>query len=144
MTADPAVPQQQTTPQVVPEVVPANSPLRRQGAWTLWWLCAITFGIYYFIWYDRIGTELSAFTGTPRAAWTRWWSQLIPIYNLIGLHRMAKQLNNAHAAVGSTVRVSPFVTWFWATSWFGSHTRYLQRRINTLAEIQHSLSVSPV
>ncbi|MBO0853138.1 MAG: hypothetical protein J2P18_05150 [Nocardia sp.] len=120
-------------------VQPGSPPaIRRQGAWTLWWLCGVTLGVYYFIWYDRIGSELTAFTETPRAAWSQWWSQLIPIYNLIGLHRMAKLLNTSHAQVGSTVHVSPFVTWFWAPSWFASQTRYLQRRINTLAEIQQS------
>jgi hypothetical protein len=106
----------------------------------LWWLVTITFGIYYFVWYDRVGRELSAFVGVPRGAWTKWWSQLIPIYNLVGLHRMAKRLNDAHILAGSTVHVSPFVTWFWASGWFASQTRYLQRRINALAEIQQALA----
>ncbi|MFI5783012.1 hypothetical protein [Nocardia sp. NPDC051570] len=109
---------------------------RRQGAWTVWWLTAITLGVYYLVWYDRIGKELAGMTNNERTTWTRWWSQLIPIYGLVGLSRTAKRLNQAHILLGSTVRVSPFVTWFWATSWFGSHTRYLQRRINTLAEIR--------
>lgn len=135
MSADPIVPEP-SYEQLYPN--PPRSPTRRQGAWGLWWFCTITLGIYYFIWYDRIGGELASFTGNTRTAWTRWWSQLIPIYNLIGLHRMAKRLNEAHTSVGSTVRVSPFVTWFWATSWFASQTRYLQRRINTLSEIQQS------
>ena len=121
------------------QILPAPPPpIRRQGAWTLWWLVVITFGVYYFFWYHRIGAELTAFTESPHAAWSKWWSQLIPIYNLIGLHRMAKRLNEAHIRVGSSVRVSPFVTWFWATWWFMSQTRYLQRRINILAEIQQS------
>ncbi|MDG3013532.1 DUF4234 domain-containing protein [Speluncibacter jeojiensis] len=112
--------------------------IRKQGAWGLWWLCVITFGIYYLVWYDRINDELAAFTGNERGAWTRWWSQLIPFYNLVGLHRTAKRLNDAHARVGSPTRVSPFVTWFWATGWFASQTRYLQRRINILADVQVS------
>lgn len=110
--------------------------IRKQGAWGLWWLTIITFSIYYFVWYDRINGELAAAVGVERTAWTRWWSQLIPIYGIVGLHRTAKRLNEAHAQAGSSTRVSPFVTWFWAAGWFASHTRYLQRRINILADVQ--------
>ncbi|RZK59284.1 MAG: hypothetical protein EOP27_00485 [Rhodococcus sp. (in: high G+C Gram-positive bacteria)] len=112
--------------------------IRKQGAWGLWWLTVITFGIYYLVWYDRIGGDLAATTGVSREAWTRWWSQLISIYGLIGLSRTAKRLNQAHTQVGSSTRVSPVVTWLWAPIWFGSHTRYLQRRINILVDIHSS------
>ncbi|WKN61221.1 hypothetical protein R1X32_01845 (plasmid) [Rhodococcus opacus] len=111
------------------------SAIRKQGAWGLWWLTVITFGIYYLVWYDRIGGELAATAGVSREAWTRWWSQLIPLYGLIGLSRTAKRLNQAHTQVGSSTRVSPVLTWLWAPIWFGSHTRYLQRRINILVDI---------
>jgi len=110
--------------------------IKKQGAWGLWWLTVITCGIYYLVWYGRINNELAAVTGQPRAAWGTWWSQLIPVYGLIGLSRTAKRLNAAHEAAGSSVKVSPVMTWLWAPSWFGSQTRYLQRRINTLAEIR--------
>ena len=39
---------------------PSPAFVRKQGAWGLSWLCLISFGIYYFIWYDRINRELSA------------------------------------------------------------------------------------
>ncbi|AWO85104.1 hypothetical protein DLJ61_17730 [Gordonia terrae] len=110
--------------------------IRKQGAWTLWWLTVITCGVYYFIWYDRINSELATATGDARTAWTQWWSQLIPFYGLVGLHHTAQRLNEAHTAAGSTTQVSPLVTWFWAPAWFGSQTRYLQRRLNTLADVQ--------
>ncbi|MFC9768100.1 DUF4234 domain-containing protein [Rhodococcus jostii] len=113
-----------------------GSIIRRQGAWGLWWLTVITFGIYYLIWFERISGELADFTGAEREGWTRWWSQIIPIYGLIALSRTAKRLNQAHASVNSPVRVSPVVTWLWSPIWFGSTTRYLQRRVNALAEIQ--------
>ena len=115
--------------------------IRKQGAWGLWWLTVITFSVYYLVWYDRINSELAAFTGSERKAWTRWWSQLIPVYGLIGLSRTAKRLNAAHASVNSSTHVSPVVTWLWATIWFNSQTRYLQRRVNTLAEIHSSHSI---
>lgn len=113
--------------------------IRKQGAWGLWWLCGITLGIYYLVWYARISSELAAFTGHEREGWTKWWSQIIPIYGLIGLYRTAKRLNEAHASVNSGVTVSPVTAWLWAPFWFASQTRYLQRRVNTLSEVQSSL-----
>lgn len=115
-----------------------QSPIRKQGAWGLWWLTMITFGIYYLVWYDRINGELAAFMGSEREGWTRWWAQIIPFYGLVGLSRTAKRLNQAHGMVNSPVTVSPVMTWLWAPAWFASHTRYLQRRINTLSDIQAS------
>lgn len=123
--------------------LPASSPLssrqdplvRKQGAWGLWWLVVITFGINYFVWYARINRELAAVLQTEVPSDGEWWSQLIPVYGVIGLARTAKRVNAAHAAVGSPTRVGVFVTWFWATIWFGSQTRYLQRRLNTLHDV---------
>ncbi len=109
---------------------------RKQGAWGLWWLCVITFGIYYLVWFDRVAAEMAEATSSPRDGMTKWWSQIIPIYGLIALSRTAKQLNQAHASLGSTVRVSPVVTWLWSAIWFASTPRYLQRRVNILADIQ--------
>lgn len=107
----------------------------KQGPWGLWWLCTITFGIYYCVWYSRINNELCRVLGQEVPANGKWWSQIIPIYGFVGLGATAKRLNNAHAAVGSPTRVGVFTTWFWATSWFGSQTRYLQRRINVLHDV---------
>ncbi len=122
---------------------PASSPpsyrkhplVRKQGAWGLWWLVVITLGINYFVWFARINRELAAVLQTEVPADGEWWSQLIPVYGVIGLARTAKRVNAAHAAVGSPTRVGVFVTWFWATIWFGSQTRYLQRRVNTLHDV---------
>ncbi|CAO5246960.1 hypothetical protein [Frankia sp. AgKG'84/4] len=113
---------------------------RKQGAWGLWWLCIITFSIYYFIWYDRINSELSAVLGQPRSANGQWWNVLIPIWNLVGLGATAKRLNAAHALLGSPTRVGIFTSWFWAPFWFGSQTRYLQRRVNILHDVLASRS----
>ena len=121
---------------------PAPTSIRKQGAWGLWWLTVITCGIYYLVWYQRINTELASATGQEQPAWAQWWSQIIPFYGLVGLHHTAKRLNEAHTAAGSTTQVSPFVTWFWAPAWFGSHTRYLQRRINTLADVTSARAVN--
>ncbi len=109
--------------------------VRKQGAWGLWWLVLITGGIYYYVWYARINRELAEVLGTPVPADGQWWSQLIPIFNLVGLARTAKRVNAAHVAVGSPTRVSVFVTWFWAPAWYVSQTRYLQRRINVLHDV---------
>jgi len=115
--------------------------VRKQGAWGLWWLTGLTIGIYYFVWYSRINRELSAVTGTQVPANGKWWSQLIPIYSLVGLAKTAGRLNAAHAAVGSPTRVGSFMTWFLAPCWFSSQTRYLQRRINILHDVIAAQSV---
>lgn len=135
------------TPSPVPRPAPAASPIptsgqrvvRQQGAWGLWWLVVVTLGVYYYVWYHRINHELALVTGEdPTKADCQWWSQLIPIFNFVSLYQTAKRLNRAHEAVDSPARVSPFVAWFWAPSWFASQTRYLQRRINTLHDVQVS------
>lgn len=110
--------------------------IQKQSPWGLWWLTIITLSIYYFVWYHRVNRELFAATGTPAEANGAWWSQLIPIYNLVGLSKTAKRVNAAHTRVGSPTRVSPVMTWLWAPSWFASHTRYIQRRMNVLHDIQ--------
>ena len=108
---------------------------RKQGAWGLWWLCVITFSIYYLIWYGRINSELGRVLNEPLPANGNWWNQLIPIWNLVGLSATAKRLNAAHTKVGSPTRVGPVTAWLWAPSWFASQTRYLQRRINILHDV---------
>ena len=118
-----------------------NAP-RKQGPWGLWWLTGITFSIYYFVWYARINREFSTILGHDVPANGRWWNQLIPFWNLVGLAKTAGRLNAAHAAMGSPTRVGSFMTWFLAPAWFGSQTRYLQRRINILHDVIASHSVT--
>jgi hypothetical protein len=117
--------------------------VRKQGPWGLWWLVGITVGIYYFVWYARINREMAAVTGVAVPSDGMWWSQLIPIYSIVGLARTAGRVNAAHAAVGSPTRVSPFMTWFLAPCWFGAHTRYLQRRVNILHDVVAAKSIVP-
>jgi len=69
------------------------------------------------------------------------WAAIIPIYNLIGLARTAKRLNEAHARVGSPTRVGVFVACLFAPWWFASQTRYLQRRLNILHDVLAAKSV---
>lgn len=119
-----------------------STPIRKQGAWGLWWLTIITFSIYYFVWYGRINRELSSVIGEPVASDGAWWSQIIPFYNLVALSRTAKRVNAAHARLGSPTRISPVVTWLWSGIWFASTTRYVQRRLNTLHDVQAAKSLS--
>lgn len=115
--------------------------VRKQGAWGLWWLVAVTCGIYYYVWYSRVNKELARVLGAEVPADGQWWAQLIPVYNLIGLARTAKRLNEAHARVGSPTRVGVFVACLFAPWWFGSQTRYLQRRLNILHDVLAAKSV---
>jgi hypothetical protein len=110
--------------------------VRKQGAWGLWWLVGLSCGIYYFVWYQRINNELIAVTGEPRSLEHEWYSQIIPIFSIIAMWKTAERVNNAHAAMGSPTRVSPPMAAILAPIWFGSQTRYLQRRMNTLADVQ--------
>ncbi|WP_225438733.1 DUF4234 domain-containing protein [Candidatus Frankia nodulisporulans] len=128
---------------VRPPVGAAAPVPHKQGAWGLWWLCVLTFSIYYLVWYDRINGELATVLGQPRQANSRWWNQLIPFWALVGLGATAKRLNAAHALVGSPTRVGVFTTWFWAPAWFGSHVRYLQRRVNILHDVLTSRATHP-
>jgi hypothetical protein len=73
----------------------------------------------------------------------QWWSQLIPIYGIIALANTAGRVNSAHASVGSPTRVGAFMACFLAPLWFGSQTRYLQRRINILHDVVAAKSVLP-
>lgn len=131
LVSTPPLPQlQQPTPSLATRPIPV-----KQGAWGLWWLVIVTFGIYYYVWYHRINRELAAVTGQPLPANGKWFNQIIPFWNLVGLGATAKRLNAAHAAVGSPTRVGVFTTWFWAPSWFASQTRYLQRRMNILHDV---------
>lgn len=114
----------------------------KQGPWGLWWLCGITFGIYYCVWYARVNSELCRVLGQPVPANGRWWSQIIPFYGLVGLGATARRVNAAHASVGSPTRVGVFTSWFWAVIWFASQTRYLQRRINVLHDVMAAKSVT--
>jgi signal transduction histidine kinase len=113
-------------------------PIRKQSPWGLWWLCIVTLSIYYCVWYHRINQELAAVLGEPVRPNGRWWNQLIPIWNLVGLGSTAVRLNGAHARLGSPTRVGVGVSWFWAPAWFASQTRYLQRRINVLHDVMAS------
>jgi hypothetical protein len=114
---------------------------RTRSPWGVWWLCLLTFGIWYFIWYHRINKEICAVLGErmPLNAW--WWNQLIPFWRYVGLGATAKRLNRAHALMGSPVRVSLVMTWLLAPLWFQSQTRYLQRRINVLGAVMVSRSL---
>lgn len=115
----------------------------KQGPWSLWWTVYLTCGIYSLFWYDRINKELSSFLNEEVRDAGKWWSQLIPIYNLYARAQTAKLLNSALESVGSSVRVSPIMAGLWASLWFGSYTRYLQRRINLLSDINSATSSVP-
>jgi hypothetical protein len=108
--------------------------VRKQGAWGVWWLSMLTISIYYLVWYGRINRELCAVLGTEVPSDGKAWSQIVPIFGIIGLARTAERLNQALAQAGSTERVSPLTACLLAPIWFASHPRYLQRRLNALAD----------
>lgn len=108
--------------------------VQRRGPWSRWWLTLITLGFHYFFWYHRINSELARATNSRQPAWGQWWNQIIPFWSFVGLHHTAKKLRAAIQANGGSDSVSPAVAWFWGPIWFGTHTVYLQRRMNRLAD----------
>lgn len=129
-----------TQPQFPPQG--QANPVQKRSPWGGWWLMVITCGIYYLVWYHKINGELAKITNQPHNAWGQWWNQIIPFWGLFGLHHTAKRLNQAHEQLGSSVRVSPAVAWFWAPIWFGSQTRYLQRRLNQAGDLIGAIAVN--
>jgi hypothetical protein len=106
---------------------------KRRGAWSVWWLSGLTFGIYYLVWYAKINGELQRFA--PEAVRVNptlaWLSQWVPIVGLVSLANTGKRLNAAAYAIGSPVRLSPGMCVL-SAFWFSSRTRYIQRRLNGL------------
>lgn len=113
----------------------------RRSAWGVWWLSGLTFGIYYLVWYYKINAELRAFA--PEAVEVSpgkaVFAQLLPIFAWVSLANTSTRLNNAHRAIQSPVRVSGGMA-ILSSFWFNSHTRYLQRRLNSLWDAQDTLS----
>lgn len=115
--------------------------LTKQGAWGLWWLCLITLSVYYLVWYQRTNRELSANLGRQVAGNGKWWSQFIPFYAARSRRATARRLNDLAIQLGSPTRVAPWTFSTWSLWWYGSHTRYLQRRINILHDVMAAQAV---
>jgi hypothetical protein len=120
--------------------------LTKQGAWGLWWLCLLTVSIYYLVWYQRTNRELCAMLGREAQGNGKWWSQFIPFYAGRSRRATARRLNDLAIQLGSPTRVAPWTFSMWSLLWFGSHTRYLQRRINILHDVMaaHAAHGTPV
>ncbi|HEX8092533.1 DUF4234 domain-containing protein [Jatrophihabitans sp.] len=116
----------------------------RRSAWGVWWLSALTFGIYYLVWYYKINAELRAFA--PEAVEVSpgkaVLAQLLPIFAWVSLANTSTRLNDAHRVIQSPVRVSGGMA-ILGTFWFNSQTRYLQRRLNSLWDAQDTVSANP-
>lgn len=106
---------------------------RTRSPWAVWWLSALTLGVYYLVWYVRLNKEIA------RAAWDDdgvgtlglWLSQCVPFVSWVGLAHTAQRLAEALECAGGAPAVSVRRT-ILASLWFGSHTRYLQRQANEL------------
>jgi Domain of unknown function (DUF4234) len=122
-------------------VAPRRPVGRKRSAWAVWWLCGLTFGIYYLVWYYKINAELRAFAPdriqvSPGKAVL---AQCLPIFAWVSLANTSNRLNAAHREINSPVRVSGGMA-ILGTFWFNSQTRYLQRRLNSLWDSQDTLT----
>ena len=85
------------------------------------------------VWYYKINDELRRFAPerivvSPGLA---MGAQFLPIFAWVSLAHTSARLNNALHLIGSPVRTTGAMT-ILSTFWFSSHTRYLQRRLNSL------------
>ena len=104
--------------------------MRYQSRFVLWLLVCITGGIYGLVWYYQVNRDLMARLNMQPDAASQWWSQLIPIFNLVSIHITAERINK----LAGIQTVSPVLTWlFW--SWFiqGSVV-HMQRGVNIIAQ----------
>lgn len=104
-----------------------------RSPWGVWWLSALTLGIYYLIWYVRLNKEIARVAGVDVTVGTAglWMSQCVAIANWVSLAHTARRLRTALERAGAEPSVSAARTVL-ASLWFGSHVRYLQRRTNEL------------
>lgn len=110
--------------------------ITKRNAFGTWLLVGLTLGIYALVMFERLNRELAeALHALPselgrdherypgvRPAWSRWWSQLIPVYGIIGIHKTAQRLNQF---AGHKV-VSPTASWLWWSWFFVGSYPYLQ------------------
>jgi hypothetical protein len=99
-----------------------------RSAWGVWFLCFLPF--YYLVWYVKINKELAAFTGEKVGTFGLWFGQCIPIVSWIGLAHTSDRINKVRTAKGLPPLPTVGMT-ILSSLWYGSQTRYLQRRLNT-------------
>lgn len=123
--------------------------LSKRNAFGTWLLVGLTIGIYGLVMYERLNRELheaEAPSGTlhdahppvgpertvnrNRPAWSRWWSQFIPVYGIVGIHRTALRVN---MYAGHKV-ISPTASWLWWSWFFVGSYPYLQIGANRAAD----------
>lgn len=107
--------------------------MTKRNAFATWLLIGITLGIYALVMYERLNRELADTLNQPtdivpvrgapsRPAWSRWWSQFIPVYGIVGIHRTALRVN---MYAGHKV-ISPTASWLWWSWFFVGSYPYLQ------------------
>jgi hypothetical protein len=104
-----------------------------RSPWGVWFLSALTLGIYYLVWYVRLNKQIARVAGVDVTVGTLglWMSQCVPTANWVSLARTAHRLRTALERAGAEPSVSASRTVV-SSLWFGSHIRYLQRYANVL------------
>lgn len=119
------------------ESIPYSRERKIRSPWGTWWLSLITFGIYYLVWYVKINREIASLSdgkvqvGGPGL----WLSQCVPIIAWVSMAATSSRLSDVRTANGLVPTTTGGMT-ILSSLWFGSHIRYLQRRLNrTLEEL---------
>lgn len=120
-----------------------NEAPKQRSPWGVWWLSLITFGIYYLVWYVRINKEIALMSHGQISVKTGglWFSQIVPIACWVSLANTSQRLAQVQTMQGHPVTTSGGMTVL-SSFWFGSQTRYLQRRLNTT--IAAAITPAPV
>lgn len=106
---------------------------KTRSPWAVWWLSYLTIGVYYLVWYVKLNRELARAAGPDVrvGSFGLWFSQCVPIAAWISLAHTASRLGTAQRRAGTAPTASGGMT-ILSSMWFGSQTRYLQRRANQL------------
>jgi hypothetical protein len=114
-----------------------------RSPWGVWGLSVLTLGVYHLVWYVRLNKDVAHAAGVDVTVGTLglWLSQCVPIANWVSLANTARRLRIALERAGAEPSVSAGRT-ILASLWFGSHTRYLQRRVNELWQALEAQTVA--
>lgn len=113
----------------------------RKNAFVVWLLVGLTLGVYGLYMFHRLNRELAAALQLPQTPTLKWYSQLVPVWGVVGLHVTAKRVNRA---ADNIKVVSPTAVWlFWSWFFVGPYAR-LQAAINKVSDRRQLRPLPPV
>jgi hypothetical protein len=107
----------------------------KRNPFAVWLLVGLTLGIYGLVLFHKMNRELATALQLPHTPTLKWYSQLVPVWGIVGLHVTAKRIN---VAARDVKVVSPTAVWlFWSWFFVGPYAR-LQAALNRAAGRWHN------